>query len=106
MYRFIVLIAALVAATASAAEHRYMGVWQKGTGSNLITGPLSYSAFLDKGEELTKQGLRLIDIESFATTNGRRYVGVWREGKGSNLVFSPLTAPEFQSKRQEMMGKG
>jgi hypothetical protein len=106
MHRSIVSIVALLAATAGAAEHRYMGVWQKDTGSNLITGPLSYSAFLDKGEEVTKQGLRLVDIETFATTNGRRYVGVWRDGKGSNLVFSPLAPGEFRSKRQEMIDKG
>lgn len=109
MYRSIVLIVLIVAfldETASAAERRYMGVWQKDSGSNLITPPLSFSAFGKKGEDLTEQGLRLIDIESFATTNGRRYVGVWREGKGSNLVFPPLTVGEFRKKRQEMMAKG
>ena len=76
--------------SASAHERRYIGVWQIDTNSHIITGPPSFPAFLDKGAELTHQGLRLFDVEIFQNTNGRRYVGLWRGGSGTNLIVAPL----------------
>lgn len=101
-----ILLFCVVLLPATAAERRYMGVWQRETGSNIITGPMSFSAFVEKGTELTKKGLRLIDVETFGTGNTRRYVGVWRGGSGGNLIFPPMTAAQFESKRLEMIDKG
>lgn len=84
----------------------YVGVWQKETGSNIITEPLNFQKFLKRGEELVKQGLRLRDVDTFMTPEGRRYVGVWRNGGGTSLIGEPLGPVQFRKRRTEMESKG
>jgi hypothetical protein len=92
---------------AFAAEERlYIGVWQKGTGASRITPPMLWPEFLKTGETLTKQGLRLHDVESFNTPAGRRYVGVWASGTGANLIVKPLNRSDFEQRRTKMRADG
>ncbi len=96
----------MLAGQVHAQEQRYIGVWQRETGANLVTGPLSFSAFVERGAELTQQGVRLFDFKTFETPAGLRYVGVWRSGFGSNLIVEPLRALQFRQKREELSAQG
>src|ERR1044071_10297172 len=71
-------------------ERLSIGVGQKEAGASRITPPLLWPKFLETGETLTKEGLRLHDVESFNSPDGRRYVGVWASGGGANLIVKPL----------------
>ncbi|WP_414624323.1 hypothetical protein [Calothrix sp. CCY 0018] len=86
--------------------HEYLGVWSSGSGNHTTTPPLTWSAFLNKGKELTAKGLRLIDVETILEGRTRKYVGVWRSGSGSNLITEPLSWSAFLAKGKELTAKG
>ena len=101
----LLLIAGLSPA-AKSNELRYQAVWNAGSGSNIVTEPLSRSEFVTRGEELTAQGLRLIDVETAQVNGDRIYTGVWVSGTGSNLFEGPMTRAEFRTARQEKQAQG
>jgi len=103
---FALLLLTGLAANAEAQELRYQSVWNSGSGSNIVTEPLSRTDFVQRGETLTQRGLRLIDVET-AVVDGRRiYAGVWVGGSGSNIFDGPMTLREFRDRRQELRAQG
>ncbi len=88
------------------AQSHYVSVWEGGSGSNLITPPMSWNAFLKKGEEMTKKGLRLDDFEITKKGIVTRYAGSWRSGTGNNIITEGLTWNDFLKKGEELTGKG
>jgi len=89
----------------SNGSRRYIGVWRSGTGKERLTRPMEKAAFFSRGEKLTANGLRLVDVE-VERVNGRTlYSGLFRSGTGSNLITAPLRRAQFAAKRDEMVGK-
>ena len=88
------------------AQRKYVGVWEGGSGSNLITKPMDWNAFLDKGEEMRKKGLRLDDLEIFKKGSQERYVGSWRNGTGKNKITKGLPWKDFLKKGENLTKKG
>ena len=86
------LAAALIALScpAFADTVRYEAVWHQGQSTSLTTAPLSRQAFIDSGQGLVAQGLRLIDVETALVDGNRRYVGLWTQGSGSNIFDGPM----------------
>lgn len=102
----LLLIAGLSPTAKANNALRYQAVWHAGAGSNIVTEPLSRSEFITRGEELTAQGLRLIDVETARVNGDRIYTGVWVSGTGSNLFEGPMTRAEFRTARQEKQSQG
>jgi hypothetical protein len=89
--------AAILAAPALADEVKYEAVWHQGGGASLTTAPLSRTAFVEVGEGLVRQGLRLIDVETGVLNGGRIYVGLFTQGTGSNIFDGPLKLTELEA---------
>ncbi len=93
-------------AQVNAEELRYEAVWSSGTGSNIVTEPLTRSAFLERGGQLTADGLRLIDVETAVLNGDRIYTGLWVGGSGSNFFDGPMSRPAFNQVRQQRQRQG
>lgn len=100
------IVLPMLAAAACADELRYQAVWSAGTGSNLVSSPLSRAEFLVRGEELTAQGLRLIDVETEVVDGRRVYAGVWMSGTGANIFDGPMGPIQLRDARQARMAQG
>lgn len=103
------LAAGAVLALSGAAEAnslRYQASWNQGSGSNIVTGPLDRAAFIARGEELTAQGLRLIDVETEVQDGARVYVGLWVGGSGTNLFDGPMGPIDLREAREARMAQG
>lgn len=100
------LILAFSPMTASADSLRYQAIWHSGTGTNIFTGPLPLQNFLEKGSELTEQGLRLIDVESKIENGKRVYTGVWLSGSGGNIFSGPMGPVQFREARLARENQG
>ncbi|WP_299773980.1 hypothetical protein [uncultured Tateyamaria sp.] len=87
-------------------ERRYVGVWRNGTGREVLTRPLRQARFLARGEELTSEGLRLVDVEVERRGGRLLYSGLFRSGSGSNLITTPLSRPAFIQRRNQMVADG
>ncbi|MGB3766227.1 MAG: hypothetical protein WA947_06675 [Phormidesmis sp.] len=93
-------------AKANAQELRYQAVWSSGSGSNVVTEPLNKADFIQRGQQLTSQGLRLVDVETERINGERIYAGVWVSGSGNNIFDGPLTRTQFRSRREELRSQG
>lgn len=85
---------------------RYQAVWNSGSGSNIVTEPLNRSEFIQRGQELTNQGLRLIDVETAEVNGDRIYTGIWVNGSDGNIFDGPMTRREFRERREELRSQG
>ena len=100
------LAAILVSIPVAADEMRYEAVWHAGQATSLTTAPLSREKFLETGETLVGQDLRLIDVET-TILNGRRvYTGLWTQGSGSNIFSGPMGPVDLRNAMEERRGQG
>lgn len=88
-------LAATLSLPASADTLKFEAVWSSGTGSNIVSKPLPKAKFIKKGEQLTQQGLRLIDVETKVVDGKRKYAGLWIGGQGTNLFEGPIGPVPF-----------
>jgi hypothetical protein len=79
----------------SDSRYRFIGVWRPGRGETRVTGPLSWSAFLDRGKSLTSQGFVLVGVSTAVDDGQRRYVGTFRTGSVANQITSPRSWSKF-----------
>ena len=84
----------------------YIGAWEPGSGKHALYRYSSWSAFVDKWEELNPQGYRLIDIERVRHGNKFWYYGVWRAGTGKYGLYKYSSWKDFTEKWSELNGKG
>lgn len=85
---------------------RYVGVWRPGSGTEILTGPMEFDAFVARGEDFINDGLRLIDVEVENIDGRVVYSGLFRTGTGSNFVTAPLPGTAFRVRRDEMVADG
>ena len=85
---------------------RYIGVWRNGTGNQTLTGPMEQDAFFARGESLTADGLRLIDVEVEIVNGTLLYHGLFRTGTGDNFLTAPLRPRPFREMRDEQVAAG
>lgn len=69
-------------------QRRYVGLWEKGTGTNIFSGPKRVNEFNKFKEQQNRKGLILVDFELFGRGDNRRVVGIWKSGTAAG-VFSP-----------------
>jgi hypothetical protein len=85
---------------------RFLGVWRNGTGEEILTGRLQEDAFIARGETLTAQGLRLMDVEVERINGTLFYTGLFRTGTGSNFFTAPRSRIAFRELRNVMVSNG
>ena len=88
-------------------ERRWDGVFVRGSGRYALWRNFTTDEFHDKWEESSNDGLRLIDIETYAGNDGRRlWSGVFREGTGGYALYRNLTRSEFGDQWSQLQDQG
>lgn len=103
---FMVIVISPVAGATGVDEFRFQGAWHSGSGSNIVTEPLTRAEFVAKGEELTRQGLRLDDVETGILNGQRLYVGNWVSGTDSNIFNGPMRLADFRREMRQRRNQG
>ena len=75
------------------APKKYIGVFESGTDDHAFIANLdgtgrTWDQFVSSWEQKSAAGQRLVDIESYSTTDGRRYYGVYREGNDAHALLA------------------
>jgi CubicO group peptidase (beta-lactamase class C family) len=87
-------------------ERTYAGVWEPSTAKHALYRYDSWSAFVNKWEDLNDTGYRLIDIERVRHGNVIWYYGVWRAGGGGYALYAYDTWKEFTDRWSDLNGQG
>ncbi|WP_141137899.1 hypothetical protein [Actibacterium lipolyticum] len=85
---------------------QYLAVWRPGSGTEILTGPMEQAAFFARGESLTADGLRLIDVEVERHQGRVLYSGLFQTGTGSNFITAPRRRSAFVAQRDEFVASG
>jgi murein DD-endopeptidase MepM/ murein hydrolase activator NlpD len=84
------------------AQNLYAGVWEEATDGYFLWAGQEWAGFEAKWKELSKQNLRLIDIETYVEGGKRRYSGVWRAGSDGHYLWAGQEWAGFEAKWKEL----
>jgi murein DD-endopeptidase MepM/ murein hydrolase activator NlpD len=90
----------------ASAQHSYIGVFRNGNDGHYLWVGSTWSSFNAKWQQLSGQGLRLVDFDTDVVNGQRRYTGVWRAGSDAHYLWVGVTWSSFVAKWQELSGKG
>ena len=85
---------------------RYAGVFLPGDDAHALWVGDDWAGFTDKWKELSKDGLRLIDLESYVIGARRRFTGVFRAGSGGHALWVDDDWKGFTDKWKELSDDG
>ncbi len=88
------------------AQHAYTGVFRAGNDGNYLWVGTTWASFNTKWQQLSGQGLRLVDFDTDVVNGQRRYTGVWRAGSDAHYLWVGVTWSSFVAKWTELSGKG
>src|SRR5258708_5164928 len=91
----------LIAASAS-AQQSFAGVWRAGNDPYYLWVGSNWDDFNKKWEELSKQNLRLVDVETYMDGGQRRFAGVWRAGNDAHYLWVGANWKDFTKKAEEL----
>lgn len=80
----------------------YSGVWRGGNDGYYLWSGVPWDNFAAKWDELAKQNLRLINIETFVENNQRLWSGIWRTGNDPYALLMGLSWDNFVAKWKEL----
>ena len=80
----------------------YSGVWRGGNDGYYLWSGVPWDNFAAKWDELAKQNLRLLDIETFVNNNQRLWSGIWRTGNDPYALLMGLSWDNFVAKWKEL----
>jgi CubicO group peptidase (beta-lactamase class C family) len=85
----------------------YAGIFRQGSGGYYLWSGVDWTSFQTKNQELVNGGLRLVDMNIQAASDGSiRYGGAWLPGSGSESIQTGLSWAGFVSHNQTMMSQG
>ena len=87
-------------------QRQYIGVFRQGSGGHALWSITGWSSFTSKWDEFSKDGLRLIDVETFAVGNNRQFIGVFRQGGGGYALESVTGYHKLVQSNEKWVGKG
>ncbi|MGO1072220.1 peptidoglycan DD-metalloendopeptidase family protein [Lysobacter sp. CA199] len=67
-------------------QRQYVGVYRAGNDATALWRSTSWGAFTAKWDELSDDGYRLIDVDTYVEAGVRNYVGVFRAGSGGHAL--------------------
>jgi len=86
---------------------RWDGIFTKGTGRHALWRGYNQADFNAKWQEMSNDGLRLIDLETYTAANGERlWAGVFEEGSGAYAMYRNFDFQGFHDKWDELNGQG
>lgn len=97
----VVCVLCLAGVTAR-AQDSYAGVWRSGNDAYYLWAGVDWNSFNSKWEELSKQNLRLTDVETWGEGAQRKFAGVWRSGNDAHYLWVGLDWNSFNAKWQEL----
>ena len=65
----------------------YAGVWRHGTDPYYLWGGVDWNSFNTKWQQLSNQGLRLVDLKVYAGNGPTKFSGVWRGGTDAHYLW-------------------
>jgi C1A family cysteine protease len=83
-------------------ELAFSGVWRAGSDAYYLWVNANWDNFRAKWEELSKQNLRLVDLESYTLGGGRVWAGVWRAGSDAHYLWVNASWDNFRAKWEEL----
>ena len=84
---------------------QYAGVFRSGSGDYALWLDGTQQSFVNKWEELSKQNLRLVDLNIAVSGSERRYSGVFLQGSGGHALWLDDTRTGFVDKWKELSAK-
>jgi hypothetical protein len=91
--------------SAPASPRHYVGVFRAGNDPYAFWVG-DWNSFVAKWDELSKAGLRLVDLETFVDGNKRLYAGVFRAGTDAYALWVGVEWDNFKAKWQELSKQG
>jgi murein DD-endopeptidase MepM/ murein hydrolase activator NlpD len=88
------------------AQQGYSGVFRSGNDGYYLWVGVTWPSFVAKWQELSGQGLRLVDLETDVVNGTRRYTGVWRGGNDKHYLWVGVDWSNFASKWLELSKQG
>ena len=84
------------------AQEAFAGVWRAGNDGHYLWVGVGWDNFKAKWEELAKQNLRLVDLETYVDGGQRKYAGVWRSGSDGHYLWVGVGWDNFKAKWEEL----
>ncbi|MGJ5634633.1 hypothetical protein [Nostoc sp. CALU 1950] len=104
--RWLVDVPGLIASPpAPVSPRHYVGVFRAGNDPYAFWVG-DWNSFQTKWDELSKAGLRLVDLETFVDGNKRLYAGVFRAGADAYALWAGVEWDNFKAKWQELSKQG
>jgi len=86
----------------ASAQDAFAGVWRSGNDPHYLWVGVDWNSFNAKWQELAKQNLRLVDVETWGDGSNRKYAGVWRAGNDAHYLWAGVDWNSFNAKWQEL----
>jgi Peptidase family M23/Bacterial tandem repeat domain 1 len=90
------------ASPAAHCQDAFAGVWRAGNDPYYLWSGVDWNSFNAKWQELSKQNLRLVDVETWGEGSQRKYAGVWRAGSDAHYLWAGQDWNSFNAKWQEL----
>jgi len=91
-----------VCVPAAHAQEAFAGIWRAGNDGHYLWVGDNWDGFKSKWEELGKQNLRLVDVETWGEGAQRKYAGVWRAGSDAHYLWVGVDWNSFNAKWEEL----
>src|SRR5260370_897807 len=101
---FSIVLCATIAAADDIAPNQgtlYSGIWVSGTDANYYEAGLTLDALKTLAETRHKEGLRIIDLETYMVGAQRKWAALWRSGSDADYFSVGLTASGFHDLLQQ-----
>lgn len=87
-------------------NRRFIGVWQAGDQIELRVNLAGWQAFELKWNELSKDGFRLDEIDTYVENGKRQFLGVFKRGGGAHALWHVDSWALFDAKQKEFYKAG
>ncbi|MET0218217.1 MAG: hypothetical protein ABW205_09875 [Burkholderiales bacterium] len=84
----------------------FAGVLREGTDAHALWVGDDWDGFKAKWKQLSDDGLRLIDLETYVEGSTRKYAGVFRAGTDAHALWVGDDWDGFRAKWKELSGGG
>ncbi len=99
---FTILCLLCLAPVTARSQDAFAGVWRSGNDPYYLWAGVDWNSFNAKWEELSKQNLRLTDVETWGEGTQRKFSGVWRAGSDAHYLWVGVDWDSFNAKWQEL----
>ncbi len=92
--------------TAQSGARRWDGIFNKQGGRYALWRNFDSDGFHQKWQEMSADGQRLIDLETYEVEGKQRWAGVFRAGSGKYALWRNFDSQGFHEKWEEMAAEG